>query len=197
MDSTYYARPAKCNLVSAVAQIYPSDVARQVNVPIFAVLNAVFAGLCLIGILIMGGILTYGVFFLGDPRSEMAADITGSLLILIPLSLAFGVFLSAAIGLFKKSKWGHYLHIAGAVVALFSILGVAYTVLALVFALRPEFIAEFFGDSSNSANVARKVRVLSTSSGPQRRRPLPPLTTRRASDCLSCTFDQSVRTIHG
>ncbi len=61
------------------------------------------------------------------------------------LSAGFILYLLAGAGLMRRAAWGWWLHTAGAVGAAFTGVGVAYTVPALAFALRPSFRAPFFG----------------------------------------------------
>lgn len=118
------------------------------NVSTFAVLDFLFSGLALVGILCICAVLVYGIFFSGDPRGEIAAGVFGCFVLLLPLSVGFIVFLIAGIGLLKRKTWGYYLHIVASVLAVFSCIGIVYTVFALVFAFRPEFKSEFFGPPS-------------------------------------------------
>ena len=115
------------------------------TVKIFAIINMLLAGLGLLGLCALSLGWIYGIFFSGDPAR---VKILGSLSILvysIPIGFGFALFLSAGIGLWKEKTWGYYLHIAAAVLAAFSLIGIVYMIFALIFAFQPEFKAVFFG----------------------------------------------------
>ena len=121
---------------------------RKSNVTTFAVLDFLFSGLALVGILFFCAVLLYGIFLSGDSRGEIAAGILGCFILLLLLSVGFSVFLIAGIGLLKRKTWGYYLHIVASVLAVFSCIGIVYTVFSLIFAFRLEFKSEFFGPPS-------------------------------------------------
>ncbi len=109
----------------------------------FTVINFAFAGIALMGLAMILLALVYGVFFSGDEGEELMAGVFGSVFIGFFLLAGIVVYLGAGIGLAKRRRWGYYLHIAGAVMAVMYCCGVVYTVVALIFALKPEFKDEF------------------------------------------------------
>lgn len=118
------------------------------TIRLFAILNFVFAGLCAIAVLFAGLVLFYGIFFSGDKGDELAAGVLGTMCIgFFPL-LGAVVYSLAGFGLLKQKPLGYYLHIAGAVLAIFTCLGIIYTVFALMAAFRPEFSAVFLKPAS-------------------------------------------------
>jgi len=114
------------------------------TVRVFAVLDLLFAALSLVGLGVLSLIWTYGIFFSGDPIEDKIQGSFGVLLFALPVGVFVIVFLAAGIGLWKQREWGYYVHIAAAVLAALSIVGVIYTILALLFAFQPEFKAAFF-----------------------------------------------------
>jgi hypothetical protein len=64
------------------------------------------------------------------------AGFLGIFLLDLPALIALTI---GGIGLPGRKAWGYYAHLAGAVLLVVSIFGIAYTVLALVIGLRPEF----------------------------------------------------------
>jgi hypothetical protein len=113
-------------------------------IAVFASVNFVLAGLCLLWILVLVAVIVYGIGFSGDRGAELVEGVVGAAFLAVPGIIGLGVYLVAGIGLVRRRPWGYYFHLAGAVMAALSCLGVIYTVLALVFALRPEFSAAFF-----------------------------------------------------
>ena len=113
-------------------------------IAVFAVLNFVLAGLCALWLLLMTGVLVYGIGFSGDRGEELAAGIVGSVALAVPGLVGLAVYLLAGFGLAQRKGWGYYCHCAGAVLTAFTCIGLVYTVFAFVFALRPEFSAAFF-----------------------------------------------------
>ena len=115
------------------------------TVKIFAVIDLLLAGLSLIGLCVLSLTWIYGIFFSGDPAQDKLIGSIGMLIYILPVLFGFVVFLFAGMGLWKEKTWGYYLHIAAAVLAAFSLIGIVYTVFALIFAFQPEFKAVFFG----------------------------------------------------
>jgi hypothetical protein len=103
---------------------------------VLAGVSALFASIFLFG-------LFYGVFLSGDRGGELAAGIFGSLVIIVPCVIGCGIYLVAGIGLLKRRNYGYYFHIVGSILAAFSCIGIIYTVVALIFAFKPEFRNEF------------------------------------------------------
>ena len=118
------------------------------SVKVFAVLDLLFAGLSLMGLCVWSLIWIYGIFFSGDSTADKIQGSLGILILALPVGVAFIVFLSAGIGLWQQSAWGYYVHIVAAVLAAFSLVGVIYTIFALIFAFQPEFKAAFFDQPS-------------------------------------------------
>ena len=56
----------------------------QSAITVFACLNFVLAGLCVIWLLVMGGVLVYGIFYSGDKGEELFAGVAGSIMLAIP-----------------------------------------------------------------------------------------------------------------
>lgn len=112
-------------------------------ITVYAALNLVWAGICLIWVGMIGAVLVFGIFFSGDPADEMAAGVLGSLILGAPGLLGLVVFLLAGIGLLRRTNWGYYAHITGAVLAVFSCVGLIYTPFALIHALQPGFRRAF------------------------------------------------------
>jgi hypothetical protein len=113
-------------------------------IAVFASLNFVLAGLCFLGFAAMIAVLVYGIVYSGDQGSDLVAGVIGCSFLASLGLIGFGVYLTAGIGLVRHRTWGYYFHCAGAVLAVFSCIGIVYTVLALVFALQPDFSAAFF-----------------------------------------------------
>jgi hypothetical protein len=114
------------------------------TITVFAALNFVLAGLCAVWLLCVAGMLVYGIGFSGDEGQELAAGVVGCLVIGLPGLLGLAVYAVAGWGLMRRQAWGFYFHFVGAVLAALTCVGVIYTVMAIVFALRPEFSAVFF-----------------------------------------------------
>lgn len=113
---------------------------RNTSVTVFAVFNLVFA------ILTFGGVafwllMVFNGLFGSDPKAREAVG--GFVIFLVPNLISFLLFLPAAIGLMKRRTWGYYAHLAAAVLAGFSCIGLLYTVPALIMAFRPEFKNDF------------------------------------------------------
>ncbi len=117
----------------------------QSHVPIFAALNFAFAALALAGILTVIAVLIFGIFLSGDPKDEIMDGVLGCIMLFVPLFLGFVIYLISGIGLIKRRTWGYYMHIVGAVLTIFSCVGMIYTIIALIIAFRPEFRTEFPG----------------------------------------------------
>jgi hypothetical protein len=113
-------------------------------IPLFTVLNFCLAALSWLGFLSFGCILVFGVFFSGDTGEDLFAGVTGCVLALVVSLITTLLYLMAAIGLIRRTAWGYYCHLVGAVVPALTCLGLAYTLPAFIFALRPEFQGEFF-----------------------------------------------------
>ena len=92
----------------------------------------------------MGGVLVYGIFYSGDKGEELFAGVAGSIMLALPGLAGLVVYFVAGIGLTRRTAYGYYFHFAGAILAVFTCLGIIYTVFALIFALRPEFSGAFF-----------------------------------------------------
>jgi hypothetical protein len=86
----------------------------------------------------------FGVYFSGDTGQELAMGLLGLLLLGLPGLFGAIVYLPAGLGLLFRRAWGYYFHLAGAVLAALTCVGVIYTIPALLFALRPEFTMAFF-----------------------------------------------------
>jgi hypothetical protein len=111
---------------------------------LFTGLNIVLAVLCALWLLVMCGILVYGVGFSGDQGEALAAGVFGCVLFAAPGFIGLVVYLAAGIGLARRQAWGYYMHCTGAILAGLTCIGLVYTVPALIYALRPEFSGEFF-----------------------------------------------------
>jgi hypothetical protein len=122
----------------------PAAGAADPAISIFATFNFVFAVLAFVGLIGVGAILVYGVFFSGDQGSELAAGVAGCVVLGALPAAMFAVCLAAGIGLISRRRWGYYLHLTGAVLAAFTCVGIIYTILAFISASRPEFSAAFF-----------------------------------------------------
>lgn len=108
-------------------------------IPLFAVFNFCFSALGFLGFLSFAFILVYGVFFSGDTGEDLFAGVAGCFLVMgVTLAITL-LYLIAAIGLIRKTAWGYYCHLVGAVFPSLTCLGLAYTIPAIIFALRPEF----------------------------------------------------------
>jgi hypothetical protein len=127
----------------------------QSAIPVFVGLNFVLAGLWGIWLLVIGGVLVYGIFYSGDKGQELFAGVAGSLVLALPGLVGFIVHLVAAIGLVRRSAVGYYFHLVGAILAVFTCIGIVYTVFAFVFALRPEF-SDAFLSRRNRPRVRRR-----------------------------------------
>ncbi|HPR62966.1 MAG TPA: hypothetical protein PK014_01995 [Thermoanaerobaculia bacterium] len=110
-----------------------------VAIPVFAVFNLVFAGLSLLWLLVVAMAVAYGIFMSGDPKSEIFAGVMGSVILLIPSLAALIVYFLAGLGLIRRKAYGFYFHIAGAILAIFTCVGILYTIPAMGFALQPSF----------------------------------------------------------
>jgi hypothetical protein len=117
---------------------------REKKIGVFAVLNFILAGFCLLGLVTMAFGLVYGVFLSGDQGEELWAGVLGCLMIMLPAALGLVVYTLAGIGLLKRKSWGFVCHVIGAALAVLSCIGVVYTVIALIFAFRRDFKDEFF-----------------------------------------------------
>jgi hypothetical protein len=72
------------------------------------------------------------------PRDDWiaTAGFLGMFVLYLPALIALTI---GGIGLLKRRAWGYYAHLAGVVLLVVSIFGIAYTVVALAIGLRPEF----------------------------------------------------------
>jgi hypothetical protein len=113
-------------------------------VPLFVVLNFCFATLGLLGFLFFGGILIFGVFFSGDEGEDVVAGVIGCLFFMMIFIVVSLLYTIAAIGLLRRAVWGYYFHLVGAALAALSCLGMAYTIPAIICALRADFQSDFF-----------------------------------------------------
>jgi hypothetical protein len=104
----------------------------------------------------MCGVLVYGIFYSGDKGEELFAGVAGSIFIALPGLVGLVVYLLGGIGLVRRSAWGYYFHLAGAILAVFTCIGIIYTVFAFIFALRPEFSAEFFSRGNRAHRRRRR-----------------------------------------
>jgi hypothetical protein len=114
------------------------------SVGVFAAVNFVFGSIFLFFILFMLLGLIYGVFFSGDPKEQIIEGVVGCIIIIVPSLAGLVIYGLAGYGLIKKTTWGYYLHVTGAVLAIFSCVGIIYSVIALVFAFREDFKSVFF-----------------------------------------------------
>ena len=112
------------------------------EIRIYTTLNFVFSALSFLGLLPLGGILIYGIYYSGDPQEEVMMGILGTIFLAVPLLILGTVFLMAGIGLKNRKPWAWGMHVAGACLAAFSCLGVIYMIFALISAFKPEFRAE-------------------------------------------------------
>lgn len=120
------------------------------QIGLFAVLNFLLAGIALLGCALVCLLLLYGIFFSGDPIDEIIIlTIVIFFLGLLPNGIAFVLFLLAGIGLLRRKVWGYYTHIAAAILAALSIIGLVYTIPALIYSFKPEFRVGFFHNQSN------------------------------------------------
>ena len=113
----------------------------------FAILNFVMAGFCL---LIVGGLATilfYGIYHSGDPPEEIFAGVLGTTVLGLPALLGLAVHTAAGIGLSRRKPWAWGVHIAGAGLAVFTCLGIIYSVFAFVAAFQPQFKAALRSES--------------------------------------------------
>jgi hypothetical protein len=123
---------------------------RETNAPtspliaVFGVLNLVFSGFCGLGLLLLFGVMIFGVFFSGDERDEMVFGLIGLAIVSFPFWVGLVLFLVAGVGLLRHKPWGYYFHIAGAALAALSVVGLVYTIFAFVVALHPDFTRTFF-----------------------------------------------------
>jgi hypothetical protein len=108
-------------------------------VTVFAVINLVLAFSALLWAGIIGCVLVYGIFFSGDVGEELAAGVLGSLFVGSPGAIGLVVYSVASLGLFRRRPWGYYFHLAGAALALLTCIGAVYTIVAVIFAVQPEF----------------------------------------------------------
>ncbi|MFC2174099.1 hypothetical protein ACFLU6_15990 [Acidobacteriota bacterium] len=116
---------------------------RNDTVRAFMILNFVWAGFSAFGLILMLLAMVYGVAFSGDSGKDLAAGIFGCILFAIPCSAALGVYLAAGFGLLNAKIYGYYCHIAGAFLAIFTCIGIIYTVFALIYAFRDDFKQAF------------------------------------------------------
>lgn len=70
--------------------------------------------------------------------------VTQLLLFIIPSFLTFLTFLLAGIGLLMRRVWGFFFHIAGSALTILSLIFIPYSVISLVFSLKPAFRELFF-----------------------------------------------------
>jgi hypothetical protein len=131
----------------------PPQNAAQISA--FAGLNFAFAAICLLGVLGMGGVLIYGIFYSGDEGSELAAGVFGSLIVASPAALGVVVYSLAGFGLLRRRTWGYYAHLAGAVLAALTCVGAIYTIVALIFSTRSEFSSAFFPSTAPYSEIPR------------------------------------------
>jgi hypothetical protein len=92
----------------------------------------------------MACVLVFGVLYSDDQGKDLADGIVGCIVLGLPMLAGVVVYFIAGLGLSKRRSWGYYFHLAGAVLTALSCLGIVYTVLAFVFALKPEFQEAFF-----------------------------------------------------
>ncbi|TES91099.1 MAG: hypothetical protein E3J87_08490 [Candidatus Cloacimonadota bacterium] len=121
---------------------------RNTTVDIFGVINFALAGLNCLMVLFFILVLIYGIFFSGDTEAEIKNGVIGSIILIGPFLIGFAIYLSAGVGLMKRRVWGYYMHIAASIMAFFSIILIAYTVVSLIFVFKPEFREEFFSNYS-------------------------------------------------
>jgi hypothetical protein len=82
-----------------------------------------------------------------DPEDILAVV----LFMVVPSFICFLTFLLAGIGLIMRKTWGFFLHIAGSVLAIVSVIFIPYAVVSLIFSFRPAFKNIFFSDHHFSA----------------------------------------------
>ena len=117
---------------------------RDSSVDIFAAINFSLAGLSCLFILLFILVLVYGIFFSGDTEEEILSGTLGFIILILPATIGFIIYLIAGIGLHNRRTWGYYMHIVGSVLSFFTIILVAYSIISLVFVFKPEFREQFF-----------------------------------------------------
>ncbi len=110
----------------------------------YAIINLAVAAVLVIPIVLLFCTLIYGVFYSGDPPEEMILGVAGVAFLGAPLLAGFAAFAMAGVGLIRRRRWGYYAHIVAAITAIFTCIGVIYTIFALLHAQRPEFQAQLF-----------------------------------------------------
>lgn len=134
-----YAAPAEPGeLPPLVSPGYDDERAEQAIV-IFAILNLVFATMAFMGVLFFGVIMLFGIYYSGDPAEEVRDGILGSIILSFPFVLGTLVYGLAAVGLYKRTAWGYFFHMAGAILTALSCLGIVYTFFAMTWAAKPGF----------------------------------------------------------
>lgn len=99
---------------------------------VYGVCNIALAVLSLLWTAMIVAVGMYGAFLSGDPPEEVMAGVLGCIVLVAPALIGSIIFTTAAYGLLRGRRWGFLLHIIGAVLAIFSCLGIIYTVIALV-----------------------------------------------------------------
>ena len=117
--------------------------------------NFLLAGVCIVGVLLLGAVLAYGVFWSGDSGSELASGVLGTLLLATPTAAAGGIYMAAAVGLQRRARWGYTLHMVGAAMAALTCCGLVWTAAGIGMALGEDFKAEALGVATDRAAIAR------------------------------------------
>ncbi len=121
-----------------------SPTSEEGPITVFAILDFIFAALCFMWVGFMSMGVTYGVVGSSDQGEDLMASVLGCLLLASPCLIGLLVYSLAGLGLFKRRPWGYYAHIVGGFLAIFSCIGIVYTVFVLIYAFKPEFKAAFF-----------------------------------------------------
>lgn len=134
-----YAAPAEpSDLPPVVAHDYDDERA-ELAIGTFAILNLVFAAMASLGVLFFGVIMMFGIYYSGDPEEEVRDGILGSIILSFPFVVGLFVYLTAAIGLYKRTAWGYFFHMASAILTALSCIGIVYTFFAITWAAKPGF----------------------------------------------------------
>ena len=106
---------------------------------VFAWINLGLAvQMVMLGVLFAAASL-FGALFSGDPLEDrVAGGILGALFSIYFLAAA-SVHVAACVGLLRRRRWGFYLHVAAALMEIFTCWGTTYTIVAVIFALQDDF----------------------------------------------------------
>lgn len=118
----------------------PEPGSRSTTVTVFSVINIVLGLVSLgWGVVWFAGVISAATSSL--PKDQGA--VPGLIMFLVG-SLIYGIaFTVAGIGLFKRTTWGYYAHLVGAILSALSCFGILYAVPALIFAFQPNFKRDF------------------------------------------------------